>query len=199
MHRTFDIVLGITGLLVAIGLVGLGVFYTLKKSDDPGKMFFKLSFTVPFVLGCLLLAPKLWIFGPFLIVFMAVVLSFTWTPHIAELISSPLTSLFDGGREPPERKPYYSIAMTRRNRGKPHEAVTEIRKQLAQFPNDFEGVMLLARVQAEDLNDLAGAENTLNQFCDWPGAPLKQVAAAFTHLAYWHMKMAADVDSARAA
>jgi hypothetical protein len=122
-----------------------------------------------------------------------------WTPHVGEWLASPLTNLFDGGHEPPERKPFYSIAMTRRNRGKPHEAVAEIRRQLEQFPNDFEGVMLLARVQAEDLADLAGAENTLNHFCGWPGAPLKQVAAAYTQLADWHMKISADAESARAA
>ncbi len=199
MHRTFDIVLGTVGLVVAIGMVGWGVFHTLRKSDDPGKMFFKLLFTVPFVLGCLWLARLLGPFGPFLIVFMAVVLSFMWTPHIGELVSGPLTNIFDGGSEPPEKKPYYSIAQTRRNRGRPHEAVREIRRQLANFPNDFEGVLLLARIQAEDLADLAGAENTLNHFCDRPEAPVKLVAAGLTQLADWHMKIAADVDSARTA
>jgi tetratricopeptide (TPR) repeat protein len=198
MHRTFDIVLGIVGLVVALAVVGAGIFYTLKKSDSPAKMFFKLAFTAPFVIGCLWLASKMGPFGPFLIVFMAVVLSFMWTPHIAEFISSPLTNLFDGGQEPPDLKPFYSIAMTKRNRGKPREAIVEIRRQLEKFPNDLEGVLLLARVQAEDLNDLAGAENTLNHFCDWPGAPEKQVAAAYTQLADWHMKNA-DVNSARTA
>jgi len=199
MHRTFDIVLGLAGLLVAIGLVGGGIFYTLRKSDAPGKMLFKLAFTVPFVWGCLRLAVAMGPYGPFLIVFMAVVLTVMWTPHIAELVSRPLTNMFDGGSEPPEKKPYYSVAMTRRNRGKPHEAVMEIRKQLANFPHDFEGVMLLARIQAEDLADLPGAENTLNHFCDRPEAPMKLVAAGLTQLADWHMKIAADVDSARAA
>jgi hypothetical protein len=199
MPRTFDIVLGTVGLVVAIGTVVWGVFYTLKRSDDPTKMFFKLAVTVPFVIGCIWFAHALGPFGPFLIVFMAIVMSLMWTPHIAELIFSPLTNLFDGGQEPPEKKPYYSIAMTKRNRGKPHEAVAEVRKQLEQFPNDFEGVMLLARVQAEDLADLAGAENTLNHFCDRPEAPMRQVSAGFTQLADWHIKLAADVDSARAA
>jgi tetratricopeptide (TPR) repeat protein len=198
MQRIFDIVLGTIGTLVALGLVGWGFFLMLKKSYDPLKMLFKVAFTIPFTIGCIYFAIKMGPFGPFLIVFMAVILSLMWTPHLGEWIASPLTNLFDGGREPPDKKPFYSIALTRRNRGKPHEAVAEIRKQLAQFPNDFEGVMLLARVQTEDLADLPGAENTLNHFCDWPGAPLKQVAAAYTQLADWHMKFA-DVDSARAA
>jgi len=189
----------VAGLIVAVALVGGGLFYMLKKSEDPGKLLLKMLFTVPFVCGCLWLAPKMFIWGPFLIVFMAVVLSFLWTPHIGEWIASPLTGLFDGGNEPPERKPFYSIAMTKRNRGKPREAIAEIRRQLASFPNDFEGLMLLARMQAEDLADLAGAEVTLGHFCEWPGAPMKQVAAAYTQLADWHLKLAADADAARAA
>lgn len=189
---------------VSLSLVGLGFLVwlsirTLQRSGEPMKLVWKWVVTIPFVAFCLFFAAHLGPFGPFLIVFMAVVLSFMWTPHISELLFSPLTNLFDGGSEPPEKKPYYSIALTKHNRGKPHEAVAEIRRQLAQFPNDFEGVMLLARIQAEDLADLAGAENTLNHFCDWPGAPVKQVAAGLTQLADWHMKIAADVDAARTA
>ncbi len=199
MHRTYDIVVGLAGLIVALALVGAGLGYLLKRSEAPAKLLLKLLFTVPFVCGCLWLATKMSAFGPFVIVFMAVVLSFLWTPAIGEWIASPLTGLFDGGHEPPERKPLYSIAMTKRNRGKPREAVAEIRRQLERFPNDFEGVMLLASVQAENLADLAGAEVTLNHFCDWPDAPEKQVAAAYITLADWHLKLAADADAARTA
>ena len=57
---------------------------------------------------------------------------------------------------------------------------------------------MLASVQAEDMKDLPGAEITFNHFCDWPEAPPRQVAAALTQLADWHLKIAQDVDSARA-
>jgi len=56
---------------------------------------------------------------------------------------------------------------------------------------------LLANIQAEDLKDLPSAEITLNHFCDLPDAPPKQVAAALTQLADWHLKIAQDSDSAR--
>jgi tetratricopeptide (TPR) repeat protein len=110
-----------------------------------------------------------------------------------------LTGLYDGGNERPEQKPYYSIARSLRMKGKFLEAVVEIRKQLARFPNDFEGVMLLAGIQAENLQDLPGAEITLNHFCDQPNPPPKQVAAAMNHLADWQLKLTQDADSARAA
>ena len=199
MSHTITLVVNVSLSLLGLGfLVWLSV-RTLKRSGDPMKLVFKWAVTIPFVAVCLFYGARIGPFGPFLIVLMAIVMSFMWTPHISELLFSPLTNLFDGGHEPPERKPYYSIALTKHNRGKPHEAVVEIRKQLAMFPNDFEGVMLLARIQAEDLADLAGAENTLNHFCDWPEAPMKQVAAGLTQLADWHMKMAADVEAARTA
>ena len=197
-NNTFDIVLGTVGLVVAIGLVGAGVFFMLKKSYEPAKMLLKIAVTIPFVVLCLGFAQKMGPFGPFLIVFMAVVLSYMWTPHLAEWISSPLTNLFDGGNERPDYKPFYSIATTKRKRGKYSEAIAEVRKQLEKFPNDFEGVMLLAGIQAENQNDLQAAENTLNHFCMRPKAPEKQVAAAWTTMADWHLKFGVDVDSARA-
>ena len=122
-----------------------------------------------------------------------------WAPHIGEWLCKPLTGFFDGGGEEPEPKPYYSIAIMQTEKGKFLEAVVEIRKQLARFPYDFEGVMLLAGIQAEDLKDLPGAEITLNHFCDRPEAPPRQVAAAINHLADWQLKLAQDADSARAA
>lgn len=191
--------LGSVGLVVTIGLVGWGFFYMLKKSDDPAKMLLKWAFTVPFIVLCLWLGQKMGPFGPFLIVFMAIVLSFMWTPHIGELIASPISNLMDGGSERPDKKPYYSIAITKRKLNKPFEAIVAVREQLAKFPDDFEGVMLLASIQAEDTKDLPGAEITFNHFFERKDAPPLQVAAALTQLADWHLKLAQDADSAQAA
>ena len=214
MHGILNIVLGIASAVAALGLVGLEVFFLLKKDYDPAKLVLKILVSVTAVAAVVWfvrfesrhlsegglsfgnVATALLMTGS--IVVCGLMLSIFWTRHISDFLISPLTSLFDGGNEPPERKPYYSIAMAKRNRGKPHEAVAEIRRQLENFPNDFEGVMLLARMQAEDLADLPGAENTLNHFCDSPAAPSRQVTAACTQLADWHLKMG-DADAARAA
>jgi len=172
---------------------------TLKRSDAPLKLVVKwggtaavLGVFIPTAFAC---GP----FGPLILVPMAFILSVMWTPHIAELVSRPLTSLFDGGNEPPEPKPYYSAAMSKRQRGHFLEAVVAVREQLAKFPNDFEGVLLLAGIQAENLMDLPGAEITLNHFCAAPADAPRQVVAALTQLADWHLKLAQDSDSARAA
>jgi len=138
-------------------------------------------------------------YGPPVILVMGIVLSIMWTPHISEWISKPLSSLYDGGAEPPEPKPYYSVAQARRQRREFLQAVVAIREQLARFPYDFEGVMLLAGIQAEDLQDLPSAEITLNHFCDQPEPPPRQFAAAMNQLADWQIKLVQDFDSARAA
>jgi hypothetical protein len=200
-------------LLVSSGLVGWGFFHLLKRSEDSAKIAGKCLLTLGLIIGDIFfirsraghLAGGLSI-GDFGTAFMmagsivtcGIIFSIMWVPHLSDLLISPLTNLLDGGNEPPEHKPYYSIVIAKRKRGKPLEAVMAVREQLAKFPHDFEGVMLLANIQAEDLKDLPGAEITLNNFCNWPDAPPRQVAAAFTLLADWHLKLAVDVDSARA-
>ncbi|MGA2246491.1 MAG: tetratricopeptide repeat protein [Verrucomicrobiota bacterium] len=215
MNGIPHIIVEIAESLIAAGLAGLGLFFVVRKSGEPGKMLCKIVFSAVMVAAVAYFVRSrlghleegglsfgnvgngLLMTGA--IVVCGLILSILWTRQVGDFLISPLTSLFDGGNEPPEPKPFYSIALTRRNRGKPHEAVSEIRRQLEKFPNDFEGVMLLARVQAEDLADLGGAEISLNHFCDWPGAPLTQVAAAYTQLADWHLKLGADAEAARAA
>lgn len=192
---TVEIVLSVVGLGCLIWLT----VRSLQRAVDPAKILFKLAFTIPFVLLSLWMAGRISIYGPILIVVMGVILSIMWTPHISEWVSGPLAGLYDGGAEPPEPKPYYSIAQARRQRREFLQAVVAIREQLAKFPNDFEGVMLLAAIQAEDMHDLASAEITLNHFCDQPNPPPRQFAAAMTHLADWHIKLTQDFDAARTA
>jgi tetratricopeptide (TPR) repeat protein len=126
-------------------------------------------------------------------------LALIWVGSVTDMIAKPLAALFDGGDVPPEPKPYYSIAISKRKRSKPLEAVISIREQLAKFPNDYEGVSLLAHIQAEDLKDLPSAEMTFNHFCEWDKAPPQQVAASLTQLADWHLKFFQDAFSARVA
>lgn len=207
----------VSGLLpVILGLAGAAWFCwrMLRRSDDPAKVVFKLLLALGIVVGEVWFVHKcggsfqeggvVGNFGPALsisisIAVVGIVLSVIWTPQISAFLFRPLTDLFDGGSEPPEPRPLYSIAVAKRKRGLPLEAVVAIREQLARFPHDFEGLMLLAGVQAEDLRDLPGAELTLEHFCSAASAPPKQVAAAWTQLADWHLKLAADVDSARVA
>lgn len=196
--------------LIFLGWLGYGV---ARRSAPPTKFIFQVLLTLPLLAGEFLLVRKLGgslsegavvdnfvpvLLGVLSILVAGVLLSILWTPILGELLASPLTNLFDGGSEPPESKPAYSAALFKRKARRPLEAIVAIREQLAKFPHDFAGVMLLANIQAEDLDDLAGAEITLNCFCESPNAPDPQVVKALTQLADWHLNRAADEDSALA-
>jgi hypothetical protein len=205
MHRALDIMLGLAGLVVTIGLVGWLLYFTLKRSDEPAKLIFKWIFTA--LVGgffFFVVAPEGEkggydaIHAISLTLICGIAMTITWRHSIIDLIANPISALYDGGKEQVEPKPMYSAAVSKRKNGRPLEAIAAIREQLAKFPDDFEGVTLLASIQAEDTQDLPGAEITFNHFCERENAPPLQVASALTQLADWHLKLAQDADSARA-
>lgn len=202
----------VDALLLGLGLAfGLWLFYcALKRSESPLKIIYKGLLTLTLVGGELYVIHRLndslqegaistnatWVLCLVASVAAAgVIMSIIWTPHIAGLLASPLTDIFDGGSQPPERRPAYSAAISKRRQDHPLEAIVAIREQLALFPNDFQGVMLLASIQAEDMNDLPSAEITLRRFGDTPGVPEEQAAKALRQLAEWHFEKGSDDDT----
>jgi tetratricopeptide (TPR) repeat protein len=127
--------------------------------------------------------------------FLAVV----WVPVIADWVSRKIGSLYDGGEAEVEPRPYYSVFKTKRTKGKYFEALAEVRRQLDKFPTDFEGQILLSELQAENLNDLPGAEITIHRLCQQPGHAPMNIAFALDKLADWHLSLAKDRDAARKA
>jgi tetratricopeptide (TPR) repeat protein len=205
MSRILEIALNVFLLLVVLGFAGWVFSRSLKRSDDPAKLIFKWVFTALAIWFFFAVAAPAGekggydaIYAIIVTLFCGIAMAITWRHSLIDLIANPIASLYDGGREEVEPKPYYSVALTKRKLNRPFEAIASIREQLAKFPNDFEGVSLLASIQAEDTKDLPGAEITFNHFCERPDAPPKQVAAAWTQMADWHLKIAQDADSARA-
>src|ERR1051325_11655517 len=191
-------------------LLGLGfsvwvMYRSLRRSDEPRLLVLKWLFTAG------VLAMIYWVVGPMIskgdmmAAFMGVPLSAAcgvalaaiWRKNIAGLIANPFASLYDGGDQELEPKPFYAIAISKRKRGKYREAVSLIRAQLERFPNDFEGQFLIAEIQAENLNDVPGAEVTIQRICNQGGHPPKTIAYALTALADWHLKFTVDRDAAR--
>ena len=204
MSGILQIVVNIFFLIVIVGFTGWVLFRCLKRSEDAPKLVFKWIFTgviiwfiIKHVMPAFARGGFDALFGLISMLLCGIAMAVTWRHSIIDLIANPIASLYDGGKEEVVPKPYYSVAVSKRKLSRAVEAIVEIRKQLAKFPNDFEGITLLASIQAEDMKDLPGAEITLNHFCDLPDAPPKQVAALLTHLADWHLKIAQDVDSAR--
>jgi predicted negative regulator of RcsB-dependent stress response len=202
MARIVDIILSLIGL----GAVGSLFWFAYERSGDRKVLVVKWLVTAPVGYAIYAVAiPNFQqggltaFFGLVVMMLSCGVLAVLWSGSIIDVVAKPLASLYDGGDEPPEPKPYYSIAISKQKRNKPLEAVMAIREQLAKFPNDYEGVALLAHIQAEDLKDLPSAEMTVSHFCEWEKAPPKQVSALLTQLADWHMKFSQDAHSASAA
>ncbi len=206
MSRILEIIGNVAMFGFLLGFVGWLFWRTLRRSTDPSQLIFKWVLTaVALCLQFTVSVPAFRhggsdaVFGLVLTLIFGLAMTVVWRHSITDIVADRFASMYDGGTEPPEPKPYYSVAQARRKRREFLEAVVAIREQLARFPYDFEGVMLLANIQAVDLQDLPSAELTLNHFCDRPDAPPKQVAAAMNQLADWHLKLAQDADSARVA
>jgi len=192
----------IRGTLIGlIGLAGLGWFIvrTVKNAEEPPKMILKWILTVPTILLIAVAVPWFGPMGPLVIAACGVFMSLLWTPHIGAAMVRPLTNLIDGGNLPPVPTPAYSMAQAKQKKGLYLEAITDIRNQLARFPTDFEGHMLLAQIQAEDLKDLPGAELTIQRFCAQPGHAPKNITFALFSLADWQLKYGQDREAARRA
>ena len=202
MNSTYHIIRGAVLLIIAIGLIGWVVVRALKRSDDPRRLIFKWIFTV-MVIGvvCWLIKPNsgrpATITDLAIALFGGLVLTATWRHNIADIVAKPFEALYTGGDVEVDPQPYYSIATAKRKKGKYTEAVAEIRKQLEKFPGDFEGQMMLAEIEVENLNDLAGAELTIHRLCAQPGHSPRSVALALNALADWHLKFAQDREAAR--
>ena len=203
MNSVMSRILDIISLVICIGGVVALFWFAFEKSADRWVLLLRWLVTLPVLLVFWKVCIPLFriggedaVVGLFVAVFCGGVMAVLWTGSLIDVVSRPLASLFDGGDTPPEPKPQYSAALAKRKRYKPLEAVIAIREQLAKFPNDYEGTMMLAHIQAEDLKDLSSAEMTLNHFCEWDKAPPKQVTAALVQIADWHLKFAQDAHSA---
>ena len=195
------LVLAVLGFLGIIVYLFIGAF---RRSDDPARLAFRWAITL--VLAGFLGWVAVGLRGtvafaglPFLCVVVGLILTVLWGSSIGRLFASPLASMFDGGSEEIEPQPMYSIAEARRKQGKCHEALFEVHQQLAKFPTDFTGQMMAAEIQAENMNDLPGAEVTVHRICSQKKHAPKNIAYALNTLADWHLKYDQDLEAARTA
>lgn len=200
------VAVGLAIILTVLTLIFWGVWRSIKQADDPAKMLGKWVLTVifaGFVAWALIVQFGFSEVGafivPFVAVFLGIIVSILWAPHLGAALAKPITSALDGGLEEPVAQALYSIAEARRKQGRYSEAVHEIRGQLARFPTDVTGHLMLAEIQAEHLDDLPGAQLTIERFLAQPGHGPKNIAFALNSLADWHLKYARDVEAARQA
>jgi outer membrane protein assembly factor BamD (BamD/ComL family) len=199
---SFKVLLNLFILSLCLGISIWGYIRWLKRTEDPSLMVFKTILSLVFTIGLFVAAVTMQgqagLLLPGLCAVYGVTMAILWGRHIGALVARPLTSMFDGGTEEVEPQPLYSIAVNKIKRGFYQEAAFHIKEQLLKFPNDFTGQRLLAQLQAEHLNDLAGAQVTIEKLCAQPGHARSELASVLNELADWHLKFAQDTDSARA-
>ena len=205
MPQPLRIALLVFAGLGILGLIAYTFVRAFKKSDDPVRLGFRWIVTL-LIVGALFWFSKDAVntqAGAFMVpiacVVLAVILTPLWAPSIGRTLASPLTSMFDGGGEQLDPAPLYSTAEALRKRGKCRESVYAIQEQLRKFPNDFAGQILLAEIQAENLNDLQAAELTVHRLCEQKGHAPASIVFALNSLADWQMKYAQDIEAAKAA
>jgi tetratricopeptide (TPR) repeat protein len=204
MTQIGAIIRGLVVVLIFGGLAGWLVFRTVKKAEDPALMIVKwvvtaivVGFLVGFVMPMVASPGYGALFGVLITTVCGLVMAITWRRNLAGLVADPIASLYDGGNDAPDPQPFYSVARARQKQGRYPEAIEEIRKQLARFPTDVEGQLLLAEVQAENLKDLPAAEETIEGFCGQPGHAPQNLTFALYSMADWQLKVGRDRQAAQ--
>ena len=190
--------------LLSFAFIGWVLWRWLKASDEPLALIVRWLVSVV-VLGFVLItaARARDEFSKIAAVLVGavggVVMTLVWRQQFCDFVGDLFASLYTGGNQQADPTPFYSIATARRKQGRYQEAIAEVDAQLARFPEDFTGWMLLAEIQAEDLHDLSAAQDILAQLIAQPGHAPKNIAYALSREADWHLKLNHDRDGARAA
>jgi tetratricopeptide (TPR) repeat protein len=185
---------------VVLLVVFIGVLWrVLSKSDEPGVIVKRLIYSLPSLALLTWAIVNLEKIHPLVTVPVMAIgflfLGIIWTPNIGAIIAKPLTSLYEGEDEPPEQKPFYSIATAFRLKSRPRDAIAEIHKQLERFPDDFQGQLLLATIHAEDLHDLDAASFAIEKILSQNHIAANK-ASALMLLADWHFHKGKNADEA---
>lgn len=194
------------GVLLLIVICGGGylTFQTIRRSEDPAKLIFKWVFTIVVAAMMVIYIGPMMAQGGMVAAFggipatavAGIALAITWRRNLAEMVANPIGNLYDGGTAQYEARPVYSQAIGMRKRGEAQEALKLVREQLEVFPNDLEGQMLVADIQAENFHDLESATITIQRICNQPGHTDRNIAYALNTLADYHLKLH-DRDTAR--
>ena len=188
--------------VISAALILWTLYRWLSNSEEPKQLVIKWIVTLLFA-GVVALIVKtgasysraFWV--PAAIAFIGIIVGAIWAPNFGTWFAKPFTSLFDGGDDELEPAPLYSVAINKMRKGEFHAAAFEIKAQLLKFPNDFKSQHMLAQIQAQHLNDLPGAQVTIERLIGQKEHSPQEVSFALSELADWHLKYGQDVEAAR--
>lgn len=199
MSHALDIVSTILGLLIVVAALGFAGFRSLKSSEDPAKLVVRWIISVGLIGGGIFslrgFPVAMW---PVVVLIPAMILGVMWAPTVGAIVASPLTGMFDGGTQEVEPQPLYSIAESKRQKGLYAEAAEEVRAQLAKFPGDVKGTVLLGTIMAENFGDLPAARQLVADWLARPGGTPQGTVSVLQNLADWELDVGKDPEAARA-
>ncbi|MBC8001394.1 MAG: tetratricopeptide repeat protein, partial [Opitutaceae bacterium] len=199
MNQTWSILQVIGSVLVLAGIGGWVLYRSLKQSDEPVRLIYRLVITLVLIVVGGGLAIGSGHFAPVIVLPFAVTVGLLWAPSWGSMLASPLTSMFDGGQEVADPGPMYSVAQSLRMKDRYVEAAAELRKQLERYPHDYALQMMLAEIQVENLGNFSGARAIIESILSQPDHRPANLADALNQLADWHLKFASDSGEARLA
>lgn len=173
-------------LAVTLPFIAIYFFRRFKQAEDPGGLVFRFFITALCFGVCIFMLLKGWgLLVPFVAVAFGVLLSTLWTPTLAGLISNPLGSLYDGGSAEVEARPLYSIAEGLRKRGRYEDAIREAHRQMERFPEDYEGWMKIAEIQAVDIGNYEKALETAEYILGFEKLSPRNTAYVMGRMSDW--------------
>ena len=205
MQTTFERLYGaflVYGVLLAV------IIYIIRRQiknpdNEPLKVIVKWVVTLAVVAFMIHATVRANDRGALLIVFIflllpgSILLGLWWTPAISDWVASPITNALTGDSRESYNKPEYGIANARRKRGQYVEAIEAVDEQLVKHPGNFDGLMLKATIQAENLGDLAAATATIQETLSDPEQLNYRLPVALNKMAEWQLAIAGDPDAAR--
>ena len=201
METIYHFVRGLAILAFVGGFTGFFIWRALKKSEEPARLVVQWGITGVLAAILLIWIAPLAMAIPFIGVPLAACISvfigIIWAPSIGAAIAKPITSLFDGSAMVDEPRPFYSIAEALRKRGLYPKALEAIDEELKKFPNDMQGWLMRAEIQAENLRDLPAAQATIESLLSQEGHDPKNLSYALNRMADWHLKLNSDGAAAK--
>ena len=205
MQTTFERLYGaflVYGVLLAV------IIYIIRRQiknpdNEPLKVIVKWVVTLAVVAFMIHATVRANDRGALLIVFIflllpgSILLGLWWTPAISDWVASPITNALTGDSRESYNKPEYGIANARRKRGQYVEAIEAVDEQLVKHPGNFDGLMLKATIQAENLGDLTAAAATIQETLSDPEQLNYRLPVALNKMAEWQLTIAGAPDAAR--
>ena len=186
------------GVLLAV--IVYIIWRQIKNPDnEPGKVILKWIVTLA-VVGFMIHAAftvNILVAFIFLLLPGSILLGLWWTPEISNWMVSSLTNSLTGNSRESYNKPEYGIANARRKRGQYVEAIAAVDEQLIKHPENFDGLMLKAAIQAENLGDLSTAAATIQETLSDPKQLNYRLPVALNKMAEWQLAIAGDPVAAR--